>query len=432
MKVFLRTFGCRANHYDTEAVREMLDAAGHTVVASPAEADVAVFNSCAVTTEAEAELRKVVRRAARERPELRSVVMGCAAALDDQRPVALQARTLPSVERVVAGADLVALADALDVPAALALRGTVSQSSTRALLRVQDGCDEHCTFCATRLARGVNRSRDADTLIEEAIRLAERHSEIVITGIHIGSYGVDIGSTLGGLMTRLVREVRSARFRLSSIEATELDEQLTELLVNAPEHLVPHVHAPLQSGSDAVLRRMGRHWYTAASYVRAVEELASRMEVLGLGADVIAGFPGETEADHRQTVRLVEQLPFTYLHVFPYSPRPGTAATRLDAPVSPVVAERRAAELRHLAAEKASAYAGARVGGLADVVVVGRGEYREAMTGDYLTVAVGDVDAEPGERFVGVIERDASGGLAVRRSDGMLTAYPQSSAQAIL
>jgi len=282
------------------------------------------------------------------------------------------------------------------------------------------------------VARGVNRSRDADTLIEEAIRLAERHSEIVITGIHIGSYGVDIGSTLGGLMTRLVREVPSARFRLSSIEATELDEQLTELLVNAPEHLVPHVHAPLQSGSDAVLRRMGRHWYTAATYVRAVEELASRMEVLGLGADVIAGFPGETEADHRQTVRLVEQLPFTYLHVFPYSPRPGTAATRLDAPVSPVVAERRAAELRHLAAEKASAYAGARVGGLADVVVVGRGEYREAMTGDYLTVAVGDVDAEPGERFVGVIERDASGGLAVRRSDGMLTAYPQSSAQAIL
>ena len=432
MKVFLRTFGCRANHYDTEAVREMLDAAGHTVVASPAEADVAVFNSCAVTTEAEAELRKVVRRAARERPELRSVVMGCAAALDDQRPVALQARTLPSVERVVPGADLVALADALDVPAALALRGTVSQSSTRALLRVQDGCDEHCTFCATRLARGVNRSRDGDTLVEEATRLAERHSEIVITGIHIGSYGVDIGSTLGGLMTRLVREVPSARFRLSSIEATELDEQLTELLVNAPEHLVPHVHAPLQSGSDAVLRRMGRHWYTAASYVRAVEELASRMEVLGLGADVIAGFPGETEADHRQTVRLVEQLPFTYLHVFPYSPRPGTAATRLDAPVSPVVAERRAAELRHLAAEKASAYAGARVGGLADVVVVGRGGHREAMTGDYLTVAVGDVDAEPGERFVGVIERDASGGLAVRRSDGMLTAYPQSSAQAIL
>src|SRR6185369_716029 len=137
VRVFLRTFGCRANHYDTEAVRAMLDAGGHTVVASAAEADVAVFNSCAVTAEAEAELRKVVRRAARERPELRSVVMGCAAALDDQRPSSLQARALPTVERVVPGADLVALADALDVPAELALRGTAVQSGTRALLRVQ-------------------------------------------------------------------------------------------------------------------------------------------------------------------------------------------------------------------------------------------------------------------------------------------------------
>ncbi|HEY6828928.1 MAG TPA: radical SAM protein, partial [Gemmatimonadaceae bacterium] len=279
MKVFLRTFGCRANHYDTEAVRAMLDAGGHTIVSSVGEADVAVFNSCAVTTEAEAELRKVVRRAARENPVLRSVVMGCAAALDGQRPVALQARALPTVERVVPGADLVVLADALDVPGELAVRGTIAQSTTRALLRVQDGCDEHCTFCATRLARGTNRSRSVDAVIAEATRLAERHTEIVITGIHIGSYGVDVGSTLGALMSRLVREVPSARFRLSSIEATELDDELVDLLADAPDHLVPHVHAPLQSGSDAVLRRMGRNWYTAATYEGAVDRLASRMDV---------------------------------------------------------------------------------------------------------------------------------------------------------
>jgi threonylcarbamoyladenosine tRNA methylthiotransferase MtaB len=433
VRVFLRTFGCRANHYDTEAVRAMLDAAGHSVVSSPADADVAVFNSCAVTTEAEAELRKVVRRAARERPGLRSVVMGCAAALDDQRPVSLQARSLPTVERVVPGADLVALADALDVPAALALRGTVAQSGTRALLRIQDGCDEHCTFCATRLARGVNRSRSADALIDEASRLAERHSEIVITGIHIGSYGADLGSSLGALMTRLVGEVPSARFRLSSIEASELDDELLDLFAEAPEHLVPHVHAPLQSGSDAVLRRMGRHWYTASSYARAVERLALRMEVLGLGADVIAGFPGETEDDHRETLRLLEQLPFTYLHVFPYSPRPGTAAMRLDSAVSPLVAERRAAELRELGVAKAEAYAARRDGGLADTVAVGRGKRREGMTGDYLTVAMTDNDAQPGDRFVGVLERPTGrGGLAVRRCDGAATAYQQVSAQAIL
>ena len=431
MRVFLRTFGCRANHYDTEAVRGMLDAAGHTVVTSANEADVAVFNSCAVTVEAEAELRKVVRRAARERPGLRSVVMGCAAALDEQRPVALQARALPTVERVVPGADLGALADALDVPAELALRGTVAQTGTRALLRVQDGCDEHCTFCATRLARGANRSRAADALVAEAARLAQRHAEIVITGIHIGSYGVDIGSTLGALMTRLIGEVPSARFRLSSIEATELDDELLDLLADEPNHLVPHIHAPLQSGSDAVLRRMGRHWYTSATYARGVERLAARMEVLGLGADVIAGFPGESDADHEQTVRLIERLPFTYLHVFPYSPRPGTAATRLGAPVSPTVADRRAAELRHLGADKASAYAARRVGGLADAIVVGRGGQREVVTGDYLTVALGE-EAAPGERFVGVLERDASGATLVRRAAGALTAYPMPNSQAIL
>jgi threonylcarbamoyladenosine tRNA methylthiotransferase MtaB len=242
---------------------------------------------------------------------------------------------------------------------------------------------------------------------------------------------VDVGSTLGTLMTRLVRDVPSARFRLSSIEATELDDELLDLLADAPDHLVPHVHAPLQSGSDAVLHRMGRHWYTAATYARGVERLASRRDILGLGADVIAGFPGESDADHQQTLRLIERLPFTYLHVFPYSPRPGTAAMRLGGPVSPAVAERRAAELRHLGAEKASAYMARRVGGLVDAVVVGRGRDREVVTGDYLTVEVRE-NAEPGERFVGVLDRDASGAIAVRRAVDALTAYPTSNAQAIL
>jgi threonylcarbamoyladenosine tRNA methylthiotransferase MtaB len=282
------------------------------------------------------------------------------------------------------------------------------------------------------LARGTNRSRSAAAIVEEAARLAERHAEIVITGIHIGSYGADTGSSLGALMTRLIREIPLARFRLSSIEATELDEELVNLLADAPDHLSPHVHAPLQSGSDAVLHRMGRHWYTAAAYERAVEGLASRTEVLGLGADVIAGFPGETESDHRETLRLIERLPFTYLHVFPYSPRPGTAATRLGSAVSPAVAERRAAELRRLGADKANAYAVRRVSGLADAIVVGRGSDRDAVTGDYLTVGVTDDGAEPGDRFVGVLMRDGSGRLSVQREAEKLTAYPKLSVQAIL
>jgi threonylcarbamoyladenosine tRNA methylthiotransferase MtaB len=157
VKVYLRTFGCRANHYDTEVVRAMVETNGHAIVASPADADVAVFNSCAVTSDAEAELRKVVRHAARQQPMLRSVVMGCAAALDDDRTEALRIRSLPTVQRVIAGADLPAIADALGLaPVAMTVL-TRAQSGSRALLRIQDGCDEHCTFCATTLARGANR-----------------------------------------------------------------------------------------------------------------------------------------------------------------------------------------------------------------------------------------------------------------------------------
>lgn len=399
MKVYLRTFGCRANHYDTEVVRTMLETNGHAIVSSPADADVAVFNSCAVTSEAEAELRKVVRHAAREQPALRSVVMGCAAALDDDRKEPLRIRSLPTVQRVIAGADLPAIAEALELAPPVMSVLTRAQTGARALLRIQDGCDEHCTFCATTLARGANRSRPADDLVREATALSERHREIVITGIHIGTYGADMGSSLGALMARLVRDVPAVRFRLSSIEATEIDERLVELFVGAPRQLVPHVHAPLQSGSDRVLRRMGRHWYTAARYASAIERLAASMPVLGLGADVIAGFPGESEQDHRATVGLIERLPFTYLHVFPYSRRPATAADRLRDHLPPTLVSARAAELRELAARKATAFRMSRSGSIADVVTIGGRHERDAMTGDYLSVIPADPTIPRGARF---------------------------------
>lgn len=399
MNVYLRTFGCRANHYDSEVVRAMLETNGHAIVASPADADVAVFNSCAVTSDAEAELRKVVRHAAREQPALKSVVMGCAAALDEDRQEPLRIRSLPTVQHVIGGADLPALAQALELaPVAQSVR-TRAQTGVRALLRIQDGCDEHCTFCATTIARGANRSRPADELVREALLLSERHAEIVITGIHVGTYGVDIGSSLGGLMVRLARDVPSVRFRLSSIEATEIDDTLAELLVDTPRQIAPHLHAPLQSASDRVLRRMGRHWYSAASYARAIERFAARMPVFGLGADVIAGFPGETEEDHAATVELVERLPFTYLHVFPYSRRPGTPADRLRDHLNPNLVSKRAAALRELAARKAAAYRTSRSGGLADVVAIGGRRERDAITGDYLTVIPTDPTIARGARF---------------------------------
>jgi threonylcarbamoyladenosine tRNA methylthiotransferase MtaB len=319
---------------------------------------------------------------------LRSVIMGCATGFAARRDDS-SLRSLPTVQHLVEGADMAALASALELPPEASVARAAAQTTVRALLRVQDGCDEHCTFCATTVARGANRSRAADEIVGEARVLADRHPEIVVTGIHIGSYGHDIGSSLGELVERLVADVPDVRFRLSSLEATELDDRLIALLSAAPEHLVPHLHAPLQSGSDAVLKRMGRHWYTADAYAQVVERLAASCSTLGLGADIIAGFPGETDADHAQTMALVERLPFTYLHVFPFSLRPGTPAERLGGRVHPSVIADRARQLRELASRKAFAYRQSRAGGLADVVVVRGGPAateREGLTEDYLSV----------------------------------------------
>ncbi|MBK8249061.1 MAG: hypothetical protein IPK85_16915 [Gemmatimonadetes bacterium] len=187
------------------------------------------------------------------------------------------------------------------------------------------------------------------------------------------------------------------RFRLSSVEASEVDGSLRECLEERGR-VAPHLHAPLQSGSDRILKRMGRHWYTATSYRAAVEAVVGGRDAFGLGADVITGFPGETEADHAATVNLVQALPFSYLHVFPWSPRPGTAALALGDHVSPEVASARAAELRRLGDRKAREYAQRRAGGAADVVLV-RGAGQQGLTEDYLTVRVAGPPRGRGERF---------------------------------
>ncbi|HEX8725625.1 MAG TPA: MiaB/RimO family radical SAM methylthiotransferase [Gemmatimonadaceae bacterium] len=406
MKVYLRTFGCRANHADSEALHATVTAAGHDVVRTPELADCAVFNSCAVTAEAEADLRSAVRRAARRAPGLRSVVMGCVAGLSDREPAL---RALPTVRDVVAGGDVAGVARALGIEPRVATGAP--QQSTRAVLRIQDGCDEHCTFCATRLARGANRSRPEDEIVREAAALAEHHPEIVLTGIHIGHYGAEVGSSLGRLVERLACAVPSVRIRLSSVEATEVDDRLAELLTARDGRVAPFLHAPLQTGSARLLRRMGRHWYTPAQYAAAVERLAARGAAFGLGADVIAGFPGESERDHADTLSLCAQLPFTYLHVFPFSPRPGTAAERLPDPVPASRARARAAELRALAGRKAEAYAAARAGSRADVIVVGRGPRRRGVTEDFLTVGLADPALPRGHRFVGQLRAGADGSL---------------------
>ncbi|HET9384788.1 MAG TPA: MiaB/RimO family radical SAM methylthiotransferase [Gemmatimonadales bacterium] len=386
MNVYFHTFGCRANQYDTDQVRQAFCDAGAVAVEDPAQADLAIVNSCTVTAESEVKLRRFVRHLAKQ-GAAETIVMGCAAALDDGAIAAL-----PAVRAVVANADPGEVLKAAGLGLTPGRRPGVSGHKSRGLLKIQDGCDEHCTFCATTLARGANRSRSVAELVDEARALAQRHAEIVITGVHIGTYGRDAGSgkgeaSLGSLVEALIERTPSVRFRLSSVEATEVDDRLARLLVDAPRNLAAHLHAPLQSGSDRVLKRMGRHWYTAQSYRARIEWLAERLPVFGLGADVIAGFPGETDADHHASTTLLHALPFTYLHVFPFSVRPDAAAARLSGQVQPDIVRQRARELRELGASKAAAYRAGRVGQVADGVVSGRLQGRlEVMTQDYLSV----------------------------------------------
>lgn len=407
MNVYFHTFGCKANQYDTELVRQAFADQGAAIVADPAAADLAIVNSCTVTAESEGKLRRFVRRLARGRRPLETIVIGCAAARDAGALAAL-----PTVRAVVGGADPARVLGAAGYAAARVdpvLRRF--HANARGWLKIQDGCDEHCTFCATTLARGANRSRAIPELVAAARALAEHHAEIVLTGVHIGTYGRDRAlpiagprppaPSLGVLLEALVTAVPQVRFRLSSIEATEVDDRIAELLCQAPRHVAAHLHAPLQSGSNRVLKRMGRHWYTAESYRARLEWLAARLPVLGLGADLIAGFPGETAADHRATEALVEALPFSYLHVFPFSARPDApAATRLGPHLPPLLVRERAQALRELGETKARAYRRRRLGQAADGVVSGRGDGKlDVLTQDYLSVYLPIADWNGRPRF---------------------------------
>jgi threonylcarbamoyladenosine tRNA methylthiotransferase MtaB len=403
VNVYFHTFGCKANQYDTELVRQAFADQGAAVVDSPEAADLTVVNSCTVTGESEAKLRHFVRRQGRAGRQ--SIVMGCAAARDDGTLA-----SLPAVRAVVGGADAAAVLRAAGYATSASgvdpvLRRFVS--SSRGWLKIQDGCDEHCTFCATTIARGANRSRSIPELIAEARALSGHHAELVLTGVHIGTYGQDRRreTSLGRLLEALIAAVPEVRFRLSSIEATEVDDVVARLLIDAPRHLAAHLHAPLQSGSDRVLRRMGRHWYTAATYRARLEWLAERLPAFGLGADVMAGFPGESDADHQATVDLIASLPFTYLHVFPYSARPETAALRLGDPVPDRAVRDRAREIRQLGEVKKKAYQERRRGQVADGVVSGHAAGRlEMLTEDYLSVYLSTAAWDGRARFAVTVE----------------------------
>ena len=428
MRVLFHTFGCKTNQYDTERMRQESKARGLVATSDPSSADVCVVNTCTVTNAADADARRFVRRVKRESPQAQVVVVGCSAVLRRREYAEME-----EVTCVVPGHDPIQVAAA--VAGAVAPRGPLVQlgmspgldgshlepigaaildrreGATRGWLKIQDGCDRKCAFCATRLARGSSRSRSVRDIVLEARTLSRHHPELVLTGIHIGHYGRDLDgpdTTLSMLLAELLDAVPDVRFRVGSIEATEIDELLIELIRTSGGRAAPHVHMPLQSGADPVLRRMKR-WHTREAYRTRALQVAEAVPRIGLGADVITGFPGETDADHEATVRLVEELPFTYLHVFPFSPKDGTAASALPDPVPQRVAGERSRELRALAQEKHRRYRVSRAGEASLVTLEARG--RRGLTGDYLRVDVKGAGVEDCGRLHSGVLRGIGGEL---------------------
>src|SRR5262245_10176287 len=414
-RVALTTLGCRLNQVDGLEMAAALEARGMCAVPDGEPVDVVVINTCTVTARADFSDRQAIHRAARRHPGARVVVTGCWAQTD---PDAVA--RVGGVDLVVGNADKARLPELIErllaAPVDLRRRAErhVADSATvstlapaplarapgrsRAFVKVQDGCQHRCAFCIVPLARGVSRSREPLAVIEQVRRLAETgQRDVTLTGVDLGHYGHDLAprTTLAALLRQVV-EVRGLRWvRLSSVLPAYFTPELIDVIAGSPV-VAPHLHVPLQSGSDAVLRRMRRP-YTSAMYRRLVERLAAAVPGLGLGADVIVGFPGETDADFAATRAMVESLPFTYLHVFPYSDRAGTEAARLDGRVAAAAITARGRELRALAADKSFAFRRGLVGSTQDAIVL---ETRDrasgglvGLTGPYVEVVFEGVDA---------------------------------------
>ncbi len=320
MKVYLESLGCKLNQSELERMARQLQRAGHMVVDSPAEADVCILNSCAVTHIAARKTRQALRGMRRANPRARLAVVGCYAQL---WPAELSA--IEGVEVIGHAAAKEDIVTALGLPAEpTAPAGPPARRRTRAFVKVQDGCNNRCTYCVVRLARGPERSRPLSEILDEVRALAgEGIREIVLTGVHVGAYGRDLGLDLVDLVRGILNEANIARLRLSSIEPWHLEERFFELWQDP--RLCRHLHLPLQSGCDATLRRMGRR-YTSAEFARLVDMARERIPDVAITTDVMVGFPGETDEEFAQSLAFIERMGFAHIHVFRYSPRAGTPA----------------------------------------------------------------------------------------------------------
>lgn len=386
--IFVKTLGCKVNTFDSHALENQFKEKGYTLVEQQEHADITVINTCSVTAVAEKEARYLLRRYKRENPESFRVVTGCYAQIDsgtltdmdevdfvvpnEVKGSLVQLLSERVSEGVQSGAGQSKLPQGLKevrdnrqqhFKSSLTLFDSPRSERTRAFLKIQDGCNGFCSYCQIPWARGASRSVNPRLVLEQVKKLAEENvPEIVLTGIHIGDYGEDLGLDGQGqalfldLLQKIFDEPGVKRLRISSLEPAELTDGLIQVLAKNRDKFCAHFHLPLQSGDDRILKLMNRS-YTSQRYFQSVEMIREHFPDAQISADVIPGFPGETDEEFDRTVEFIKKCGIASLHVFPYSKRPNTAALRMPDHVDPGLKKKRAAILRSLSGELAADYA---------------------------------------------------------------------------
>ena len=389
------TFGCRLNAFEAEIMR------GHAAAAGLDQA--VIVNTCAVTAEAERQARQAIRRARREQPEARIIVTGCAAQINPSRYAAM-----PEVDRVIGNAEKLEAASFLpseDAPIAvndiMSVRETAPhliagfEGRARAFVQVQNGCDHRCTFCIIPYGRGNSRSVPLGEIVNQArILVAAGYHELVLTGVDLSAYGRDLpgAPSLGQAVRRMLAAVPElARLRLSSIDPAEIDDDLKQLIAHEPR-LMPHIHLSVQAGDDMVLKRMKRR-HNRADILRVCAELRALRPDIAFGADLIAGFPTESEEMFANTLNIIAEAGLAWLHVFPYSPREGTPAARMPQLPRALIRER-AARLRDAGKAAARDFIDSQLNKMQDILIEKAGAGRSA---HYAPVRLLDGAAQPGD-----------------------------------
>lgn len=378
MRIAVHTLGCKLNYSETSRLCDDLISRGHQIVSLEEQADMVLLNTCSVTEQADTECRKLVRRSLRRSPDASVVITGCYAQLKPQEIAAIE-----GVRAVIGTAKKFSIADRIDEISSSAevivdaadigddvvfepSRTHRTASRTRTFFKIQDGCDYSCSFCTIPKARGSARSMLRDDVKRELDRIVkDGYQELILSGVNLGEYEDADGSRFSDVLRDIVEQRPPLRIRISSIEPNTITDDLIELIAASPE-IVPHLHIPLQSGSSSVLRRMRRR-YTAEQYRALAAKLHDRIPGLALGIDVIVGFPGETEQEFEETYALLEELPWSYLHVFTYSERDDTVAATLEQ-VDLGLRRTRTHRLRTLSDWKHARFIDAQIGSIVEVL----------------------------------------------------------------